>query len=223
MKRNPDVDDRSQDIRRALLLIILATLPCYCVALVLLGVKGNVLPATPTSITVTPSQSGTPADTETLVPTEIEGTLSPLRATPTAIHIFPLLTKTRTPTLPTATLTASITPSPTKTPSHTFTPSRTPTASRTFTMTSTPASTDTPTQTPTLAATATLTETATEVPTTQVVPTDTPNAPTNTAIPTATHTNVPTTVPTTSVPPSQTTAPTNTAVPTLAGTAPAAP
>src|SRR5260221_1267856 len=149
MKRNPDVDDRSQDIRRALLLIILATLPCYCVALLWLDVKETVLPATRTSITVTPSQSGTPADTETLVPTEIEGTLSPLRATPTAIHIFPLLTKTRTPTLPTATLTASITPSPTKTPSHTFTPSRTPTASRTFTpsATTTPTETFTPTMT----------------------------------------------------------------------------
>src|SRR5260221_4870255 len=86
---------RQRTIQTTLLLIILATLPCYCVGFVLLGVAPQRGARTPTPIvTQKAGTSGTTQGLPTLFPsiapypTLIESTLSPLRPTPTQIRMF---------------------------------------------------------------------------------------------------------------------------------------
>jgi hypothetical protein len=114
---------RQRAIQTTLLLIILATIPCYCVGFVLLGVAPQRGVRTPTivgSLTAGTSGivgTGTTQNSPTLFasitpyPTISEGTLSPLRATPTQIRIFPAFTLTFTPLPPTRNP-ATITPIP---------------------------------------------------------------------------------------------------------------
>src|SRR5215207_2944094 len=101
---------RQRAIQTTLLLIILATIPCYCVGFVLLGVapqRGVRTPTMMVSLTAGASGTGTTQNAPTLFasitpyPTISESTLSPLRATPTQIRIFPAFTLTWTPLPPT--------------------------------------------------------------------------------------------------------------------------
>lgn len=94
------------------------------------------------------------------------------------------------PVTPTATPTASATPSPTPTPTLTATPSSTPTATPTATPTRTNTATPTPTPTPTNTATPTPTATQTATSTASATPTPTAIAATSTPSATATLTVV---------------------------------
>jgi uncharacterized protein YraI len=118
---------------------------------------------------------------------------------------------------PSATFTASYTPSRTPTATATFTPSVTPSATNTFTSTATPTSTDTATATPTatLTDTATYTLTPSETATNTLIPSETA---TNTLIPseTATNTLVPSETATNTLIPSETA--TNTLIPSETAT-----
>src|SRR5689334_21168675 len=105
---------RQRAIQTTLLLIILATIPCYCVGFVLLGVAPQRGARTPTPLaTQKAGTSGTDQVIPTLFPsstpypTLVESTLSPLRATTTQIRIFPQCTFAFTSIPP------SRTPSPT--------------------------------------------------------------------------------------------------------------
>jgi hypothetical protein len=101
----------------------------------------------------------------------------------------PSPTETQTGLTPTATVTPTVTETPTNTPTVTETPTNTPTETPTNTPTETP--TNTPTETPT----PTITETPTNTPT--ETPTNTPNeTPTSTVTPTITSTETPTQTPT---------------------------
>jgi hypothetical protein len=119
-------------LKRTLIIIIIATIPCYLlggiVLLVNQGIRGRVTPVPPTA-------------TLQIEPPSITNTASPTLPVPTAI--FPTRTDTATPTItltPTLTRTYVI---PTSTPSDTpsFTPTSTDTAvppSETPTASSTP-------------------------------------------------------------------------------------
>src|SRR5688572_23070010 len=100
---------RQRAIQTALLLIILATLPCYCVGFVLLGVapQRNLRPTQATNGTGTTTLTVTGPTlfpSITPYPTIDNNTLSPLRPTPTQIRIFPTFTPSLTP-LPSLTFT----------------------------------------------------------------------------------------------------------------------
>ncbi|HLY25223.1 MAG TPA: hypothetical protein VKQ72_02715 [Aggregatilineales bacterium] len=181
---------RQRTIQTSLLLIILATLPCYCVGFVLLGVAPQHSPTTPTppgsQVATTTESAANP--TETLFPTITlyapQSPLPPLVATPTQLYLYPtapFVTLTFTPYIP-----------PTITP---FIPTITPIVIKTLTPTPIVVKTATPippSNTP-LPPTATKTPvppTATSIPTnTPLPPSATPTntqAPTFTPMPTAT-------------------------------------
>ncbi len=171
---------RQRTIQTTLLLIILATLPCYCVGFVLLGVAPQRPSGTPTLIGS--KAAGTAAPLPTLFPTitlvPFSGaTLSPLLPTPTQVNLFPVVTLTFTPTRftntpvplvptipptitpivintlpPTPIVAKSNTPIP---PTPTTAPSATPMPSATSTHTHTP--TTAPTATATFTPTSTFT------------------------------------------------------------------
>src|SRR5215475_791131 len=89
---------RQRTIQTTLLFIILATLPCYCVGFVLLGIAPRSGPRTPTVTTATvtgtagtTSPSITPFPTITTIPFD-SSTLSPLLPTPTQVRLFPTFT-----------------------------------------------------------------------------------------------------------------------------------
>src|SRR5258707_1374844 len=116
---------RQRVIQTTLLFVILATLPCYCVGFVLLGVapgsarSANVTPSAGTTSTGSTSQpTDTFIPTITPYPTFPVNTLSPLLPTPTQMF-FPIYTLTWTP-LPPTRLPPTITPivivPPTSTP-----------------------------------------------------------------------------------------------------------
>ncbi len=204
---------RQRTIQTTLLFIILATLPCYCVGFVLLGIAPQRTQRTPTIVAQTRTVTGSPASvTATLFasitpfPTGFAPptSLPPLGPTPTQIR---LITRTFTPIPPPTiiiippTFTPIIiiitnTPFPTTTPQvFTATPSRTSTPTLTATVfvpTPTPTRTTTPTLTATVfVPTPTPTATPTPTPTTPIVivtftPTFTP-----TPTPTATSTSTP--------------------------------
>lgn len=147
-------------VRYFLLLIIIATLPCYCIGFVALRLAPN------------PDQRATPTLLQLI-------TRTPTPGGPTAVVTFgPIPTQgTQITVLPSLTLTASWTPS--ATPSPTVTTSPTPTITPTSTLTPTV----TRTLTPPPSLTPTFTPTQTEVPTA----TETrrpPSTPTDTATPT---------------------------------------
>src|SRR5215831_12364452 len=107
---------RQRVIQTTLLFVILATLPCYCVGFVLLGVapgrprSANTTPSaglTSTASTSQPTSSFLP--TITPYPTFPINTLSPLLPTPTQINLFPAYTLTWT-SLPPTRLPPTITP-----------------------------------------------------------------------------------------------------------------
>lgn len=109
--------------RSTLIIIILATIPCYCLGLVVLLVGREIQKASNLP-TATPSPSNTPVVIQTL-----PATITPFQ--------FPTETQTSTPTL-------------TVTPSQTLTPFLPPTrtATQTPTMTIEPTVTSTPTEAP---------------------------------------------------------------------------
>ncbi len=160
-----DADSKVSRRRLQLTLVILATLPCYCLgfAAYFLRPDPNAPTATPTNtLFVMASETGTLGiltATGSLTPNILTSTVSPtgtITNTPTASQT-PFLPATNTPTI-TATFT------PTNTPTHTFTP--TSTATYTPTVTNTPfvppTFTDTPSSTP---VTKTPTPTSTATPT----------------------------------------------------------
>lgn len=112
---------RQRTIQTTLLFIILATLPCYCVGFILLGIapsrqhSPNTTPADILATAVTAAPSTTLYPSITPFPTLGEPSLSPLRPTPTQIRLFPTFsfTLTWTPVIPTRT---SIPLPPTSTP-----------------------------------------------------------------------------------------------------------
>src|SRR5438094_10139625 len=99
---------RQRTIQTTLLFIILATLPCYCVGFVLLGVapRRTATPSTPTIVVTTAgivTASPTPFESITPFPTfSNESALPTLRATPLQFRP-PIWTLTFTPTIPTKT------------------------------------------------------------------------------------------------------------------------
>lgn len=123
--------DRRIRTRTILALVILATLPCYCIGLIMLRSANNAAQITPTAtFTISPSATQ---------PLEIP--VATTAVPPTAV-----LTETPTPTW-----TPSITPTPfrfpTLTPSYTPTFTLTPTVTPTFTFTASAVPSDTPTPT----------------------------------------------------------------------------
>src|SRR5438105_6572589 len=97
MERVTEVAVRRQRvIQTTLLFVILATLPCYCVGFVLLGVAPSRQHNTnSTSVVGTTSTASTSQPTDTFMPTITSyptfpiNTLSPLLLTPTQINLFP--------------------------------------------------------------------------------------------------------------------------------------
>ncbi|HNR47540.1 MAG TPA: hypothetical protein PKO03_10740 [Anaerolineaceae bacterium] len=126
--------DRRTRTRSTLVLIILATLPCYCLGFIVFQV-GQALQKTPLPPTATLM-----APTETLL-----GPTAVLTLTSTPLN-FPTFTVSPTPTI---TWTASITYTPFLPPTRTMTTTPTLTQSPTHTATSLPSSTPTPTKSPT--------------------------------------------------------------------------
>ncbi len=135
---------RQRTIQTSLLLIILATLPCYCVGFVLLGVAPQRAPTTPTppGSQVATSTTSAANPTDTLFPTI--ATITPiviktLTPTPIIVKTATPIPPTNTPIPPTATHT-SVPPTATKspTPTNTTAPSDTPTSTSTNTLTPTP-------------------------------------------------------------------------------------
>jgi len=122
-------------VRYILITIILATLPCYCIGLVLVGTAGT----REDQITNTPSTSPTRTATISL-------TVPPTRT------LHPTVSKT----LQTSTLTPTGTATPTSSPTATFSDTSTATATPTLTETPVPP-TDTPTPSETLIPTDTAT------------------------------------------------------------------
>jgi hypothetical protein len=100
---------RQRTIQTTLLFIILATLPCYCVGFVLLGVaprggqRTPVVTATTAGMPLTPTLAFSLVPSITPFPTLGDASLSPLRPTPTQIRLFPTYTLTFTPIIPTRT------------------------------------------------------------------------------------------------------------------------
>src|SRR5215510_4377606 len=97
---------RQRVIQTTLLFIILATLPCYCVGFVLLGVAPSRGVRTATPIATRTNEAGdqpTPTLFKSITPfpTLIENTLSPLLPTPTQLRFN--FTLTWTPIVPTKT------------------------------------------------------------------------------------------------------------------------
>jgi hypothetical protein len=175
---------RQRTIQTTLILIILATIPCYCVGFVLLGVAPQRGARTPTPVVT--QKAGTSSTDQAIptlfpsitpYPTLVESTLSPLRATPTQIRIFPQYTLTFTPIPPTRT------PSPTP---IIIIPTNTPI----IVPTSTPRP---PTTTPAPPTSTPVPPTSTPIPPTATL-TDTPIPPTATF--TETPTNTPSDAPT---------------------------
>lgn len=119
---------RQRTIQTTLLLIILATLPCYCVGFVMLALapqrtaRGQTTPSVPAGTTVTTQPAVVESPTITLFPSSTfdNSTLAPLPATPTQIRL-PQFTLTFTPALPTFTPIR-----PTNTPIIVIPPSNTP-------------------------------------------------------------------------------------------------
>lgn len=168
---------RQRTIQTTLLFIILATLPCYCVGFVLLGVaprggqRTPVVTATTAGTPLTPTLAFSLVPSITPFPTLGDASLSPLRPTPTQIRLFPTYTLTFTPIIPTRT---PIPLPPTQTPIVIIPPTSTTIVIPTTAVppTAIPPTTSVP---PTPTATHTATHTATSVPpTTEVPPTAIP-------------------------------------------------
>lgn len=128
---------RRSRTRSTLIMVILATIPCYCLGLILLDV-GNVA-----------RRVVTPTTTQTITARVVKRTNTP-RPSKTAFA-FPTATAVPTETItwtPSPTFTPFVPPThtPTHTPSDTHTPTPTHTASPTL-----PPPVDTPTPTPTTA------------------------------------------------------------------------
>jgi hypothetical protein len=126
--------------RLTLLIITLATIPCYCIGwiAIMLAPDASLLAVTPTQVTFTETAT---LQIPTLTPLIVPGTAT---NTPT---ITPSPTFTSTPTLtPSATSTWTFLPPPSNTPSFTptLTPSYTPSTTSTPTNTFTPTSSFTP-------------------------------------------------------------------------------
>ncbi len=147
-----DYSVRRARIRYILALIILATLPCYCIGLVYVWVRPVLSTPTPElAVTITRTGQATSLPLPTfIIPTAIvPPTLNPTEVwfTPTRF-VFPTMTPTEFRT-PTATLTLTHTPTATFTltssPTNTYTVSPTETPSPTATIT--PTETPTPTNT----------------------------------------------------------------------------
>ncbi len=181
-----------------LLVIILLTLPCYC-----LGVS---------ALLVAPGRGSEGQSRFTSVPTTTTGaSLSP--------------EDTPLPSAPVPTPMASFTPGPSPTglpatPTQWFPPTRTftPIPSETGTPTETATATETATPTGTATATGTTTPTATETGTPSPTPTPTPTAtPTEEITPTYTDTPTPTDTPS-PIPPTDTATPGQGAIPTVTDT-----
>ncbi len=136
---------RRQKIRRILLIIILATIPFYCLGIVVLWGAGRL--KRQNAVTPTWTQAATVTFTITQTP-------------PTLIY-FPTQTITMTPTI---TMTSTITSTQIRTATRTATVTDTATFIPTLTPTFTPPFTDTPTEPPT----DTPTETPTETPVTPI-------------------------------------------------------
>jgi hypothetical protein len=181
-----------QTTRMVLLVIILLTVPCYCLGAVLLAYAPEDKPAE-TTRTKPPLGGATelPVASPTFTPfSTVTATWTPfgdpLRPTPFQWNPPP----TVAPQLPTATLTLTptVVPSPTVAPSLTLSPTLTLPPSATPTNTLSPS--DTPTPTATWTMTPTLTEsplyTDTPVPTYMPLPTDQP-LPTDSGEPTPTQ------------------------------------
>lgn len=148
-------------IYNILIVIILATIPCYCAGFIALAVYPRPQGAATTSptpaLSLTFTQTpylvgpGTPQSDRTLQPTPTQWFPPTFTPTATATQTpTPTDTPTQTPT-PTATATWTATPTPTATGTATATP--TPTSTWTPTPTFTPMVTETPTVTPTLTVT----------------------------------------------------------------------
>lgn len=152
-------DSKASRRRLTLTLIILGTLPCYCLGFLayFLRPDPNAPAATPTNtLFVMPSETGTLSiltATGSLTPNILTETVSPtstITNTPTS-SLTPFLPATYTPTY---TQTPSFTPTSTPTPTRTFTPTMTNTIFVSPTFTNTPSRTptsiiQTPTSTPT--------------------------------------------------------------------------
>ena len=115
MLSDPDARLR---LRYTLILIIVATLPCYCLGLILVGFANQGGKEKPTA-TITPFPSFTPLPSATIFPTFTRfPTFTPTATVPTGTP-----PPSPTPTLtPTVTETPTITPTPTATPTSTATP-----------------------------------------------------------------------------------------------------
>jgi len=162
---------KRQRVRYILVLVIIVTLPCYCVGFSAARWKLNrpaASTATPTSLfatltplitstkaadnlttTTTPTETSTP--THTLTPTETFTPFWIVTRTPLPFTLTPSITPTQTAS-PTITPSITNTPPPTNTPtlSPTTIPSNTPTPSKTTNPpTSTPTPTTLPSETPT--------------------------------------------------------------------------
>jgi hypothetical protein len=176
---------RQRTIQTTLLFIILATLPCYCVGFVLLGVaprggqRTPVVTATTAGMPLTPTLAFSLVPSITPFPTLGDASLSPLRPTPTQIRLFPTYTLTFTPIIPTRT---PIPLPPTQTPIVIIPPTSTTIIIPTTAVppTAVPPTTEVP---PTATHTATSVPPSVIPPTTEVPPTAIP--PTTAAPPTA--------------------------------------
>lgn len=190
---------RRRVTRSILLAIIVATLPCYCLGAIMLGLArpNRTSPTTltaqaiPSQVTVTsqfPGMTYTPFQGVTPLPSGPPPTWTPSQSGPllTPGQFIPTSTPLILP--PTATLTFTFAPIPTSTPLPTSTPpvivitlTPTPTSTPTPTFTQPPTNTDTPTLTPTL--TETPTETPPQPPTVEVPTVDPFATPTQEGLP----------------------------------------
>ena len=131
--------DQRKNVRFLLLMVILLTIPCYCLGVVVLRLANQVeeiqqfpqdTPSSGSNSTNTPAASAT---TFTVIPDDptaiINNATAPVPLTATFTKTF-FLTWTRTPTQ-TATNTLTPTNTPTETPTKTFTPTDTPMPSET--------------------------------------------------------------------------------------------
>jgi hypothetical protein len=134
--------DRKTRIRSILIIIIIATIPCYLVGIVALKVGQQVQTGAQTATpTLTLTQTPPPAATE-ITPTEFV-TRTPTVTSTATVTWTPSVTYT--PFIP-PTRTETPTPPPTNTPTETSIPSQTPTEEPVSTSTPVPESTLPPTQ-----------------------------------------------------------------------------
>jgi len=133
MNANPDAEKRRK-LKSTLIIIILATIPCYLLGILIVWVGGIVKDRT----TITPTTFNLVTDTPVL--------LSPTLPQPSAIFDTP--TPTETPTVGPTMTPSSTYFIPSSTPSLTPTPTHTSTVTATFTATATNTDTPVPTTIP---------------------------------------------------------------------------